>query len=159
MLRSKKITGFLMVLSLLFTAGAFAQTQPMPQNQKVEVDVNDGELAKFAEAYQEIRMINQQAQQKMMAVVKEEGLEIQQFNKMYQASMNPNTEMEATAEQKEKYESAVQTIEGMQGQFQDQMEDAITEKGFTMERYEKLAMALQTDQEMQQRLQEMLSGQ
>ncbi|MDT0642918.1 DUF4168 domain-containing protein [Zunongwangia sp. F363] len=159
MFKSGKIKGLLMAMCMLFTIGAFAQTQPMPQQQKVEVDVDDSELANFAEAYQEIRMINQQAQQKMMAVVKDEGLEIQQFNKMYQASMNPNTEMEATAEQKEKYESAVETIEGMQGQFQDQMENAISEKGFTMERYEKLAMALQTDQEMQQRLQEMLSGQ
>ncbi|MDT0676058.1 DUF4168 domain-containing protein [Autumnicola musiva] len=146
-----------MILSLLLSVGAFAQTQPMPQ-QKVEVDVNDDELAKFAEAYQEIRMINQQAQQKMVGVVENEGLEIQQFNKMYQASMNPNKEMQATAEQQEKYDSAVQAIEGMQSEFQTEMENAISDKGFTVERYEKLAMALQTDQEMQQRLQEMLGG-
>ncbi|MDT0688403.1 DUF4168 domain-containing protein [Salegentibacter sp. F188] len=156
----KKIAGLLVVLMLMGSMSAVAQTQPMPpQQQKVEVDVDDAELAKFAEAYQGLRMVNQEAQQKMVSVVEDEGFEIQRFNEMYQASMNPNEELDVTGNEKEKYEATVQKIEGMQGEFQEKMEEVITDQGFTMERYEKLAMALQTDPEMQQRLQQMLQGQ
>ncbi|MDT0650755.1 DUF4168 domain-containing protein [Autumnicola edwardsiae] len=155
----KKIASLLIFLTVVGSMSAIAQTQPMPPQQKVEVDVNDQELAKFAEAYQGLRMVNQQAQQKMVDVVESEGFDIQRFNEMYQTSMDPNKELEASAEEMDKYESTVQKIEGMQGEIQEQMEEVITDQGFTMERYEKLAMALQTNPEMQQRLQEMLQGQ
>jgi hypothetical protein len=159
MLKMKKIASLLIFLTVVGSMSAIAQTQPMPPQQKVEVDVNDQELAKFAEAYQGLRMVNQQAQQKMVDVVESEGFDIQRFNEMYQTSMDPNKELEASAEEMDKYESTVQKIEGMQGEIQEQMEEVITDQGFTMERYEKLAMALQTNPEMQQRLQEMLQGQ
>lgn len=159
MFKTKRVTGILMILGLLVSGGAFAQTQPMTPQQKVEVDVDDNELTKFAEAFQEIRMINQQAQQKMVSAVEEEGLEIQQFNEMYKASMDPNQKVEASDKEKEKYESAVKSIEEMQSGIQEEMETAVSKKGFTTERYEKLAMALQTDKGLQQRLQKILAGQ
>jgi hypothetical protein len=159
MLKMKKIASLLVFCILIGSMGAIAQTQPMPQQPKVEVDVDDQELAKFADAYQGLRMVNQEAQQKMVKVVEDEGFEIQKFNEMYQTSMNPNEELEASDEEMKKYEATVQKIEGMQGEFQERMEEVISEQGFTMERYEKLAMALQSDPEMQQRLQQMLSGQ
>ncbi|MDT0686160.1 DUF4168 domain-containing protein [Autumnicola psychrophila] len=155
----KKFASLLVFIALIGSVNAIAQTQPMPQQQKVEVDVDNEELAKFAEAYQGLRMVNQEAQQKMVKVVESEGFEIQRFNEMYQTSMNPNEELDASADEMEKYKATVQKIEGMQGEFQDRMEEVITEQGFTMERYEKLAMALQTNPEMQQRMQEMLQGQ
>ncbi|MDT0645248.1 DUF4168 domain-containing protein [Zunongwangia sp. F260] len=155
----KKIASLLVFIALIGSMNAIAQTQPMPQQQKVEVDVDNEELAKFAEAYQGLRMVNQEAQQKMVKVVESEGFEIQRFNEMYQTSMNPNEELDASADEMEKYKAIVQKIEGMQGEFQERMEEVITEQGFTMERYEKLAMALQTNPEMQQRMQEMLQGQ
>ena len=159
MLKMKKIASLLVIFMLMGSMSAIAQTQPMPQQPKVEVEVDNQELAKFAEAYQGLRMVNQEAQQKMITVVEDEGFEIQRFNEMYQTSMNPNKELDASAEEMKKYKATVQKIEGMQGEFQEKMEEVITDQGFTMERYEKLAMALQTDPEMQQRLQEMLQGQ
>lgn len=159
MLKMKKIASLLVFFTLMGSMGAIAQTQPMPQQPKVEVDVDDQELAKFADAYQGLRMVNQEAQQKMVKVVENEGFEIQKFNEMYQTSMNPNKELDATEEEMKKYKATVQKIEGMQGEFQEKMEEVITGQGLSLDRYEKLAMALQSDPEMQQRLQQMLAGQ
>ena len=159
MIRSKKIAGLLFGFALLGSAGVFAQTPqqlPQQQQQAVEVDVSDNELSKFADAYQEIRMVNQKAQQKMVKKVEDNGFEIQRFNEIHQASLDPNAEVEVSEEEKTKHKEVVAEIEGMQGDFQKEMEDAISKNELDVERYEKIAMALQTDTKLQQRLQQLM---
>lgn len=160
MIKSKKIAGLLFAFALLGSASVFAQTQQLPQQQQqaVEVDVSDEELSKFADAYQKIRMVNQQAQQKMAKKVEDSGFDIQRFNEIHQASLDPNSEVDATEEEMKKHKEVVTEIEGMQGEFQKEMESAISEEGLDVARYEKIAMALQTDTELQQRLQQLMQG-
>lgn len=160
MIKSRKIAGLLFAFTLISSAGVFAQTQPMPQQQQqqVDVDVSDAELAKFADAYQKIRMVNQKAQQEMVKKVEDGGFDVQRFNKIHQASLDPNTEVDATEEEMSKHKEVVADIEGMQGKFQKEMEDAISDEGLEVKRYEKIAMALQTDTELQQRLQKLMQG-
>jgi len=160
MIRSKKIAGLLFAFAL-GSANVMAQTpQQMPQQQQqaVEVDVSDEELSKFADAYQRIRMVNQKAQQEMAKKVEDSGFDIQRFNEIHQASLDPNTEVDATADEKKKHKEVVAEIESMQGEFQQEMESAISEQGLEVARYEKIAMALQTDTELQQRLQQLMQG-
>ncbi|WP_339653410.1 DUF4168 domain-containing protein [uncultured Salegentibacter sp.] len=160
MIKSKKIAGLLFAFALLGSASVFAQTQQLPQQQQqtVDIDVSDEELSKFADAYQKIRMVNQQAQQEMAKKVEDSGFDIQRFNEIHQASLDPNTEVDATEEEMTKHKEVVSEIEGMQGEFQKEMENAISEEGLDVARYEKIAMALQTDTELQQRLQQLMQG-
>jgi len=156
MFNSKKIAGLLFVFALITGSAAIAQTPAMPQQQKVDVDVSDAELSKFAKAYQGLRMMNQEVNQKMMKTVQDGGLEVQRFNEIHQASQDPNKEVEASEEELEKHKTILAKIEGMQGDFQKKMETTIKDQGLTLERFEKLSMALQTDQELQTRLQKMM---
>lgn len=159
MIKSKKIAGLLFAFALLGSASVFAQTQQLPQQQQtVDIDVSDEELSKFADAYQKIRMVNQQAQQEMAKKVEDSGFDIQRFNEIHQASLDPNTEVDATEDELTKHKEVVSEIEGMQGEFQKEMENAISEEGLDVARYEKIAMALQTDTELQQRLQQLMQG-
>lgn len=160
MIKSKKIAGLLFAFALLGSASVFAQTQQLPQQQQqtVDIDVSDEELSKFADAYQKIRMVNQQAQQEMAKKVEDSGFDIQRFNEIHQASLDPNTEVNATEDELTKHKEVVSEIEGMQGEFQKEMENAISEEGLDVARYEKIAMALQTDTELQQRLQQLMQG-
>ncbi|MGW1456450.1 DUF4168 domain-containing protein [Salegentibacter agarivorans] len=160
MIKSKKIAGLLFAFALLGSASVFAQTQQLPQQQQqtVDIDVSDEELSKFADAYQKIRMVNQQAQQEMAKTVEDSGFDIQRFNEIHQASLDPNTEVDATEDELTKHKEVVSEIEGMQGEFQKEMENAISEEGLDVARYEKIAMALQTDTELQQRLQQLMQG-
>ena len=160
MIKSKKIAGLLFAFALLGTASVFAQTQQLPQQQQqaVEVDVSDEELSKFADAYQRIRMVNQEAQKAMAKKVEDSGFDIQRFNEIHQAALDPNTESDASEEEKKKHKEVVAEIESMQGEFQKEMESAISEQGLEVARYEKIAMALQTDTELQQRLQQLMQG-
>ncbi len=160
MLKSKKIASFLFIFAVVASASVFAQTpQQMPpqqQGQEVDVDVSDDELSKFANAYQGITVVNQEAQQKMVKVVEDNGFDIQRFNEIHQASLDPNQEVEVSEEEEAKHKEVVDEIEGMQGEFQKDMEDIIEKEGLEIERYEELAMALQSSQELQQRLQAMM---
>ena len=162
MLRLKRIATSLFFTAILGTVTAVAQTpqQMAPQQQQQEkVEVNNEELSKFANAYQGITVVNQQAQQEMIKTVEDSGFDVQRFNEIHQASLDPNQEVEVSSEEKAKHKEVVTEIEGMQGKFQKDMEEVIEKEGLSIERYEQLAMALQTDTELQQRLQKLMQGQ
>lgn len=147
---SKKIIGLLFFVAVSTTA-LFANSD---QAAVTQPEVSDAELEQFAQAFQGIRMINQQAQQEMIGIVQEEGMEIQRFNEIQQAAMNPEAaEVEATEAEMEQHQKIATEIEEVQMGFQGQMEESITESGLSMERYQQIATQLQTDAELQERLQ------
>lgn len=155
-----KIRNLVSSLLLIFVLGGAtltAQNTPMPKQQE-QIEVSDAELAKFAEAFQKMRMANQKAQQQMMQIIKDEGMDLQRFNEIHQASRNPNKEVEATKAEEEKYSAVVEELESLQPQFQKKMQTIISNSDLSMERYQKLAMALRTDQELQKRLQEIMQS-
>src|SRR5690606_7755555 len=81
-----------------------AQMQQQQQKQATP-DISDEELQKFVDAFQEIQVENQKIQQKMIAEIQEEGMEVQRFSEIQQAQQNPNQEVEMTAEEEEAIES------------------------------------------------------
>lgn len=158
MFRSKKLAAFLLFFAVVGSTTVFAQTPQLPQQQQQKVEVSDAELSKFANAFQGIRMVNQEAQQEMAQVVSNGGLEIQRFNEIHQASLDPATELDATEEEKKQHQEILANLEPLQASFQEKLEKLVTDEGLTLERYEQIAMGIQTDPELQQRLQKELQG-
>lgn len=160
MINLKKVASFLFLFGVMGSFGAFAQTPQLPQQQQQQqkVEVSDSELEKFANAFQGIRMINQQAQQEMMAVVQDGGMDVQKFNEIHQASVDPAVEAEATPEELEKHQEIASELEEMQGTYQAKMEEVIQDQDLTLQRYEQIAMGLQSDPELQERLRAVFEG-
>lgn len=152
MLKTKRVVGFLFFLSVMSTAVVFAQNPQIPQQQQEQIEVSDEELSEFAEAFQGIRMINQQAQQEMATVVQEGGMEIKRFNEIHEATLNPAVEVEATEEEKEQHKEIASGIEDLQETYQGKMEEVIEDTDMTVQRYQQIATSLQTDPELQERL-------
>lgn len=152
MLKTKRVVGFLFFLSVMSTAVVFAQNPQIPQQQQEQIEVSDEELSEFAEAFQGIRMINQQAQQEMAKVVQEGGMEIKRFNEIHEATLNPAVEVEATEEEKEQHKEIAEGIEDLQENYQGKMEEVIEDTDMTVQRYQQIATSLQTDPELQERL-------
>lgn len=153
---NKFFSSLLFVLAL-GTASVNAQNTNMPQQQE-KIEVSDSELTEFAEIFQKMRMMNQQMQKEMTSVVENENFELQRFNEIHQAKMDPNKDIETTQEEDKKYEAVVAELEVMQPEFQKQMQEVIAESDLSMQRYQELAMALRSDAALQQRLQEMMKG-
>lgn len=157
-LMKRKMNAFLLAAAMMAGVATFAQTPELPpQQQQQQIEVSDAELNKFAQVYQGIQVANQEIQKEMMGVIEEEDLEVPTFNEIHMAKME-NQEVDASPEDLEKYEEAVEKIEVLQVGFQERLEGLIVEEGLTVDRYQQIATALQADQELQQRLQEILMG-
>ncbi len=140
---TKKISGFL--LFFVFTATSLLA-------QADQEKVTDAELDQFATVFQQMRMMNQEVQQKMAQTVAEENMDIQRFNEIHKAQLDPAKEVKTSEEEQEKYEEIVAEIEDVQLDFQEKMEEAIQKSGLSIERYQQIATRLQTDAELQERL-------
>jgi len=153
----KKFFSSLLFVVAVGTASVTAQSTTMPQQQE-KIEVSDAELSQFADVFQKMRMMNQEAQKEMMAVIQEEDLELQRFNEIRQAKMDPEKEVETTDVENKKYKAVVSELEEMQPELQKKMQEVIAGSDLSMERYQQLAMALRSDAELQQRLQQMMKS-
>ncbi|APG59927.1 hypothetical protein LPB144_05660 [Christiangramia salexigens] len=153
----KNLLSSLLFALVIGSASVMAQAPATPQ-QPVQVEASKAELTEFAQVFQKMRMVNQQAQQEMVQVVKEENFELQRFNEIHQAKMNPQKEVETSEEEEKKYALVVAELETIQPKFQKKMQTIISNSDLSMERYQQLAMALRSDKELQKRLQAIMQG-
>lgn len=130
----------------------FAQVNQNQQTQTQQKEISQEELENFAQAFQAMRMLNQQVQQELAGLVEDEGMEIKRFNEIHQATVDPQQEVEATREEQKQYDAITTEIEKRQASFQGKMEKLITEEDMTLKRYEEIATRLQNDPQLQERL-------
>ncbi len=152
MFKSKKIAGLVLTVSMFASTAVFAQSPQPPQQQQQQVEVSDAELEKFATAFQHVRVISMEAQQEMSGVVTNEGMEIQRFNEIHQATLDPEVEVTATEAEKKQHQRIITNLETIQAGVQEKLEKVIGEQGITPARYEQIAMGLQNDPALQERL-------
>lgn len=158
MLKMKlKLNALIICVGLLAGTTAFAQAPQLPQAQEQQINVSDAELEKFAQAIMELQSAEQESRKKMIAVVEEQGLDIEKFNEIHQAKMQ-NLEVKASEEDLKKHGKTVAKLEEMQPEIFKIMEDIVIKKGLTMDRFQQIAVAMQTNQELQQRLQKLMIG-
>ena len=123
-----------------------------------EQDISDKELKLFANAFQQVQMINQSIQQEMIKAVEDEEISVEKFNAINQAEQNPNKEVEASSSELNKYKLAMKSVEEIQAKTEQVLQAKIKETGITLERYQQIMSLVQTDQKLQQRLTELMQG-
>lgn len=123
-----------------------------------QTNVSDQEIEKFAVTFQKMRMINQQAQQELSQVITGEGMEINRFNTIHQAQMDPQKEVEMSKEEEKKYQAIIKELNSMQAEFRQEIEEMVKDGGLSFERYEEIGNQLQNDAELQERLREELTN-
>lgn len=136
-----------LLVSLLTIAFGFSFAQS---------DVSDEDLETFVAVYQEVQAENQKLQQGMTEIIQKEGMDIQRFNEIYEASASPEKEVEATDEELETHAKVVEEIEQAQTDFQAKVVKLIEKEGMTLDRYQEVFAQLQTDQELQQKFSELM---
>lgn len=146
MFKSVKLKSVFLFMAMIGTFGLFAQ----------ETEVSDVELTQFANAYQEMQIQNQEAQQVMVKIIEDEGMDVQRFSTIQQASMDPNQEVEATDAEMKMHDNAIAKMQKLQPEMEKKASEKIVATGLTMERFEALAAVIQKDQALQQRLQTIL---
>lgn len=138
----------ILMFILLFSAITIAQNN----------NITDDELQKFADAYQQVRLVNQSSQQKMMKAVTDENITVKRFNLINQAEQNPNKELEVTDDELTKYQAAMESVETIQEKVQTQLQSKIQDSGLTLERFQEIANKMKSDKALQQRLSALMQG-
>lgn len=146
MFKSVKLKIVFLFVAMIGSFALFAQ----------ENEVSDAELTKFANAYQEMQVQNQEVQKVMVKIIEDEGMDVQRFSAIQQASMDPNQKVEATESEMRMHDNAIAKMQKMQPEIEKKVTQKIVATGLTMERFEALAMVIQNDQGLQQRLQTIL---
>ncbi|WP_292245999.1 DUF4168 domain-containing protein, partial [Mesonia sp.] len=85
--------------------------------------------------------------------INESGLEVERFQEIQKAQMDPNTKVDATEKELTAHKTIMAEIQAMQPELQSEMEALIKKKGLTMQRYQEVAAAIQSDAALQQKLQ------
>lgn len=139
-----------------------SETQPpagqyqAPQDQEVREDFSQEELQQFINANKEAIMVQQSAEQHMMAAIEEEGLDVEKFNEILTSRQNPDVKTDATTEDQTKFDNAVQKVMKIQEKMVSDMENAIQESGMSIAQYEEMLIAYQQSPKVQQQVNEML---
>lgn len=146
MFKTLKFKSLFLFIALIGASGLFAQEQ----------DINDSELNKFAEAYMNIQLQNQEAQTQMISIIENEGLKTDRYSEIENSTLDPNLKSDATEAEMKMYANATAKMEELRPGLEKKAIDGIVATGLTFERFQELAGAIQNDQSLQQRLQGIL---
>ncbi|MEX2483095.1 MAG: DUF4168 domain-containing protein [Brumimicrobium sp.] len=133
-------------------------TQQPQQAQPESADVSDKDLEQFVVVYKQVQTENKNIQQKMVGTIEEEGMDINRYNELNQASANPNAEVDASKEEMEKYEKVTKKVETIQTDFQQKVKKMIEDEGMTLQRYQEVYTALQSDEDLKEKFNELMTG-
>ena len=151
----KTLKNFVLALTLVIGGAAFAQAPA--QEGQAKIDVKDSELEEFANVYQQLMQRNQEVQQELVGMIEDEGLSVEDYQKMREADMNPDAEKadvsKADLKKKEKIDGKIKELEP---KIQKEQTETIEKSALGSDRYNEIAMALQQDQSLQQKIQEIL---
>ncbi|WP_186708888.1 DUF4168 domain-containing protein [Euhalothece natronophila] len=152
-------------LASLFLVGSYtsaeaqqqqeAPQQQMPQQQAPEISVDSDEIERFANAFENVQGVQDEARDNMMQAIEEEGLDIETYNqafRMQQQGADPSEEL--SQEEQQQFEQADSRIDEIEQEAQSDIEQAITDADLEVERFEEIFMGIQQDPELQQQVQE-----
>lgn len=133
----------------------FQDQMEQQQQPAGDVDVSDEELETFADAVVNIQEVQMESQQEMQQVLREEGIDVETYNKIVQGLQMGQSadEIDVTDEEMDQYESASETIEERQAEVEEKVNNAVEEAGMTMDRFQEINQAVEQDPQLQQRIQ------
>lgn len=127
------------------------------QQPQMDVEVSGEELELFLDASERARSLQMDAEQEMLAVLEEEGLEVETYSTIAQSlQMGQSADsIDVSTEDMAKYESASVQIGEIGSAMDEDVTAAIEDEGMEMERFQEINMAIQMDPQLQQRAQEL----
>ncbi|MEZ7495647.1 DUF4168 domain-containing protein [Leeuwenhoekiella aequorea] len=138
------------------TMTANAQVAPTQTTTQTQTNITTAELTKFAGAFVDVQEENKVAQQQLLGIIQDQGLELERFNEIQKSKMNPEATVDASSEELEKHKAVVTALESMQPEFESKMMAIIEDHGLTMDKYKEVALALQKDKALQQKFQQIM---
>jgi hypothetical protein len=146
-----KILGLFIMSVFFFWSASNAQLPP----EQGEYDYTDEELEMFVEAAMEIMPLQQEAQIKMIEEVEESGLSLERFNTILEAR-TMGMEADATEEELEALRNTLESLEDIQVEYQQKIDQQIRDSGISTEKFEEIFARYQQDPDLQMRINQIM---
>lgn len=124
--------------------------QMQQQQSAPDIDVSDDEADTFVDAAMDAQEVQMEAQEKMVGVIEDEGLDVETYQKIAQSTQmgQSSEDSDISDEQMEKYESVSESLQEVQGEIQDEVASVVEDAGMEMQRFQEISQAAQQDPEL-----------
>lgn len=149
-----------MAVMIIFNQQAYSQQdEQAPASQEVREDYSTDELKVFIDANRKATKVQQEAEQKMVSAIEDEGLDINTFNQMLTSQRQGDQQAGLSEEDLEKFNSAAEKVMEIQEETMSEVEEAIEETGMEVEKYKEMMLAYQQSPVVQEKVHKMLEEQ
>ncbi|MFO8002243.1 MAG: DUF4168 domain-containing protein [Marinilabilia sp.] len=150
-------------LSALFVLGGtvYAQQQDpmMQQGQQEQKEYSEEEIDVFANAVAQVLPIQQEAEEKMIEEIEDQGMELDQFNQIANQMQQGGEPEGVSEEDMETFQNISDEIQGIQMETQQKVNEIISDEGMNPEQYQEMISAYSSDPNIKQKVDEKLAEQ
>ena len=120
------IMGLFMAVITVFNHPVYSQQdEQSPAGQEVREDYSTEELKVFIDANREATKVQQEAEQKMVSAIEDEGLDVNTFNQMLTTSQQGSQQDSLSEDDLEKFNNAAEKVMEIQQETMTEVEEAI----------------------------------
>ncbi|MGM0376994.1 MAG: DUF4168 domain-containing protein [Bacteroidota bacterium] len=159
----KKVAG--LFLSVLFLMGGVVHAQQnqdqmmQQQQQQQQKDYSEEEIDVFAEAVAQVLPIQQEAEQKMMKEIEDQGMELDKFNQIARQMQQGGEPEDVSEEDMETFKSISEEIQGIQMETQQEVNKIISDEGMSPAKYQEMISAYSSNPEIKKKVDEKIGDQ
>ena len=134
------------LLLILFSAVTFAQEK-----------FSNETIQKFADAYSEIRVENEQMQLNIVSEIEKAGLKIEEFTDIH-IKLNDSAQSSLVSKEDEKkYKIAKENVLKFEKETQKMFESIIAQKGLTVETYQEISKACMQNEALNKKVMDLVN--
>ncbi|MFC4873711.1 DUF4168 domain-containing protein [Negadavirga shengliensis] len=144
------------MLSLCFVVGAMAQQLPAPQ-QQVNDNFSDEDYEKFVKINMEFIPVQQEAEERMVAAIADQGMEIDRFQLLAQAQQQGNiTDVSEDPQEIAKFNEAGQEVMKVRQEVQQQLQQKIAENEMEVQTFQEMSVAYNQSPQVKEKIDSMI---
>jgi len=138
------------------------QQAPAATPENTSMEVGEEEILSFANAFEDVRRIQNESREKMVQAIEQQGLTIQEYNELLrqqEQADGTDSEVSNLSEEKEaQFQQADTRVNQIEKEAQAEIETAITNEGLQVERFQQIWIAVRQDPELQQQVKNYLEN-
>jgi len=151
-----KVFSFSLLFVLSFAVSGLAQQLPTEQPQ-INENFSDAEYEQFVAINMDLIPLQQDADEKMMTAISDNGLEMERFQQLFQAQQQGNiTDASEDPQEIAKFNEAGQQIMKVQEEANQEIQKKITDSGMDVQKFQQMSMAYQQSPKVKQKIDEMI---
>lgn len=162
MKKQKQTVAASLIVTVMILLGCNVYAQQiegqLPQEAPKASDFTDDEYNKFVDINVELIPIQQGVQDKMIAAIKDEGIEAQRFQELAQAQQQGSlTDASDDPDEIAKFNKAGQKVMEIQREVQTKAQNLIQEKELSVQKFQQISMAYNQNQEVRTKVDALIS--